>query len=215
MNETIYSLWQGIVETLSLAAFSFVLGLLIAIFLTILRLKIKSSIMTIFLSLIENLIRILPETLILFAVYFGGSWILSNIFSKELEISAFFACIFALSLILSVYASKILILALSHITKGEREAAHTLKLSAFKTAYHIILPQMWQQALPGLGNLWLIVLKDTALISLIGGNDLMSRTQLLSRNTQQPFTYYGILACIYLILTYFSEHCIKRMATHD
>jgi len=69
----------------------------------------------------------------------------------------------------------------------------------------ILLPQAWRHALPGLSNLWLVLLKDTALVSLIGLSDLMMRTQVAAVTTQRPFTFYFTAALIYLVLTTISE----------
>jgi arginine transport system permease protein len=209
----LYSLQQGLKETLLLAISSLWLGLLFGVVLWLLqsRLKNKNPVMYYLFSIITNLFRTLPETFILFFIYFGGAWLVSALGKQEVEISPFLACLLTLSCVLSVYASRVFMMAFSHISQGEKDAAFVLTLSKFNTFFYIVLPKLWHHALPGIGNLWLIVLKDTALISLIGGSDLMSRTQIITRNTQQPFTYYGLLAGIYLCLTLFSESCFKKM----
>lgn len=70
---------------------------------------------------------------------------------------------------------------------------------------------MWQHALPGLGNQWLVLLKDTALVSLISVNDLMLQTKGIAIRTQQPFTWYIIAAAIYLVITLISQHLLARI----
>ena len=72
------------------------------------------------------------------------------------------------------------------------------------------MPQMWRHALPGLGNQWLVLLKDTALVSLISVNDLMLQTKSIATRTREPFTVCDRSA-IYLLVTLFSQYVIKRI----
>ena len=86
-----------------------------------------------------------------------------------------------------------------------------LGLPKAHTFVQIILPQVWRHALPGLSNQWLVLLKDTALISLIGVSDLMRQTELINTNEHQPFTWYGFAALIYLAITLISQAIIRRL----
>lgn len=209
--QNLQNLGWGLVETLCLASVSLILGLLIGFGLTLLQLNLTNPLgRTLFQGSIYVL-RGLPETFILFLIYFGGTYLLSTIFKDRMDIQPFVASSIALAIVFGIYACKIFESALQAIIPGEWEAATTLKLPKFQIFYHIILPQVWQYALPGLSNLWLTALKDTALVSLIGGSDLMSRTQIIVRNTQQPFTYYCLLAFIYLCLSRLSEWQVAKL----
>ncbi len=73
------------------------------------------------------------------------------------------------------------------------------------------MPQMWRHALPGLGNQWLVLLKDTALVSLISVNDLMLQTKSIATRTQEPFTRYIVAAVIYPVITLLSQYILKRI----
>lgn len=73
------------------------------------------------------------------------------------------------------------------------------------------MPQVWRHALPGLSTQWLVLLKDTALVSLIGVDDLMHQADLINTNTHQPFTWYGIAALIYLAVTLISQVGIRKL----
>ncbi|STG53979.1 arginine transport system permease [Escherichia coli] len=74
------------------------------------------------------------------------------------------------------------------------------------------MPQMWRHALPGLGNQWLVLLKDTALVSLISVNDLMPTNQKhLATRTQEPFTWYILAAAIYLVITLLSQYILNAL----
>lgn len=63
----------------------------------------------------------------------------------------------------------------------------------------------------GLGNQWLVLLKDTALVSLISVNDLMLQTKSIATRTQEPFTWYIVAAVIYLVITLLSQYILKRI----
>ena len=65
--------------------------------------------------------------------------------------------------------------------------------------------------MPGLSNQWLVLLKDTALVSLIGVDDLMRQADLINTNEHQPFTWYGFAALIYLVITLISQVIIRRL----
>ncbi len=91
------------------------------------------------------------------------------------------------------------------------ESGAALGLSKSYTFIHIVMPQVWRHALPGLSNQWLVLLKDTALVSLIGVDDLMRQADLINTNTHQPFTWYGIAALIYLAVTLISQVGIRKL----
>jgi len=65
----------------------------------------------------------------------------------------------------------------------------------------IVLPQVWRIALPGLGNLFLVLLKDTSLVSVIGLDELMRKATIAVGFTREPFTFYLAAACLYLLMT--------------
>ncbi|WP_340621211.1 arginine ABC transporter permease ArtQ [Xenorhabdus siamensis] len=181
-----------------------------------------------------TLIRGLPEILVVLFIYFGSSQLLITLsegidinlvvwqFRIQMEIDSFdvspFLCgVIALSLLYSAYASQTLRGALKAIPMGQREAGQALGLSQSRTFFRLIMPQMWRHALPGLGNQWLVLLKDTALVSLISVNDLMLQTKSIATRTQEPFTWYMVAAAIYLFITLVSQFILKRLevrATH-
>ena len=91
---------------------------------------------------------------------------------------------------------KLYVVRFSH-SKGQWESGAALGLSRPYTFINLIMPQVWRHALPGLSNQWLVLLKDTALVSLIGVDDLMRQAGYINTNTHEPFTWYGIAALIY------------------
>ncbi|MDO5650937.1 MAG: ABC transporter permease subunit [Moraxella sp.] len=153
-----------------------------------------------------TVVRGIPELLFVFFVYFGGEQILRLILSafgyqRYVNISPFWAGVVALSVMFGAYATEVFRMALGEIPKGQTEAAQSLGMKPWQTFFRIILPQMWIVALPGLGNLALVLLKDTALVSVIGLQDLMYYSARAAQSTQQAFTFYLTAALIYLGLT--------------
>ncbi len=102
-------------------------------------------------------------------------------------------------------------LALKAVPVGQWESGQALGLSKSAIFFRLVMPQMWRHALPGLGNQWLVLLKDTALVSLISVNDLMLQTKSIATRTQEPFTWYIVAAAIYLVITLLSQYILKRI----
>ncbi|MEZ2696487.1 arginine ABC transporter permease ArtQ, partial [Hafnia alvei] len=130
---------------------------------------------------------------------------------ENFEVSPFICGVIALAMLYAAYASQTLRGALKAVPEGQREAGQALGLSQSAIFFRLVMPQMWRHALPGLGNQWLVLLKDTALVSLISVNDLMLQTKSIATRTQEPFTWYMVAAAIYLIITLFSQYILKRI----
>ncbi|MGH8355528.1 MAG: ABC transporter permease subunit, partial [Pseudomonas sp.] len=116
-------------------------------------------------------------------------------------LNAFAAGTIALGLCFGAYATEVFRGALLAIPRGHREAGQALGLSRPRILWRLVLPQMWRIALPGLGNLFMILMKDTALISVIGLEEIMRRSQIAVTASKEPFTFYLVAAFIYLSLT--------------
>ena len=159
--------------------------------------------------------RGLPELLTLFLVYYGSQAatnIVSNaLFGVSFEISPFAAGMFALGLVLSSYAGEVFLSAFRAIPRGQFEAADAMGLRRSITLRLVILPQLIRLALPGLSNLWLSLMKDTALVSVITLNDLLRQTQVAVSSTKQPFFFYTVAILIYLALSIVSSVGIGRI----
>ncbi|WP_109427205.1 arginine ABC transporter permease ArtQ [Aggregatibacter kilianii] len=194
--------------TLGLAVCSLVAGLLLSMLFAVLE---ANRVVGKPMAILAALLRGLPEILVVLLVYFGSSEVVEMITGEYIEFGAFGCGVFALSLIFAAYASQTLRGAIQAIPKGQWESGAALGLSKGYTFLHIIMPQVWRHALPGLSNQWLVLLKDTALISLIGVDDLMRQAQLINTNTHQPFTWYGIAALIYLVVTLVSQVGIRKL----
>ncbi|WP_211831126.1 ABC transporter permease [Kistimonas asteriae] len=153
-----------------------------------------------------GLIRGLPELLTVLIIYFGATTVLMAIasqfgYDEYIEIGPFAAGVTALGLTFGAYATEVFRGAIQSIPAGQREAGLALGMSKLRIFFRITLPQVWRLALPGLGNLFLVLLKDTALVSVIGLDDIMRKASVAVNYTKEPFTFYLAAAFIYLLLT--------------
>ena len=148
-----------------------------------------------------------PELLVILIVYFGSAATLKAIilyFDPEvgfIDIPTLWAGAFAVSLIIGAYATETFRGAFQGVDPGTVEAARSLGISSTKTFFYVRLPQMWRLALPGFGNHMLSLVKDTALVSVIGLEEILFTGEIATSVTQQPFTFFMVAALIYLGFT--------------
>lgn len=207
----------GLVEaswmTVQLAFVSLLVGLVIAVAFAsgeMSRLKLLKWPTT----ALVTIIRGLPELLVVLFIYFGSTQVLFLLTGEFVEVSPFLSGVIALSLIFASYASQTIRGALKAVHRGQREAASALGISRTRAFFKIVLPQAVRHALPGLTNQWLVLLKDTALVSLIGVTDLLKQAQMTSAATHEAFTWYAIAAGIYLVVTLVTQRAVKVLDSH-
>jgi polar amino acid transport system permease protein len=157
----------------------------------------------------STVFRGLPELLTLFIIYYGGQFLLQavvRLFSDvAVEANGFIAGMLALGVVFAAYASEVFTAAFNGIPRGQWEGAAAIGLHRWQTMRLVILPQLVRIALPGLANLWLILLKDTALVSVIALNDLLRMTSNAVGNSKQPFFFYLVACLIYLAMSIVSS----------
>ena len=191
---------QGSWITLNIAILALTFGMVLGMMSAFLQLSAPTHLARIF-SGFTALIRSTPELLILFFIYYSCSLLLTRLCGHYVEINTFFASICALATIFAAYAAEVIKGVYHAIPQQQIQAAKALALSPRQCFVRITLPLMWPQALPGLMNLWLVLLKDTALVALIGLPDLMQIARNSAADTQKPLLCYSVAASIYLCLT--------------
>ncbi|POF29156.1 ABC transporter permease [Roseibium marinum] len=206
---------RGLLITVSLALASLPFGLLLG-FLVALAKNSQEPSLKLSANIYTTIFRGLPELLTLFLVYYGvqtaireGLKLLGN--DTYVEVNSFVAGMVALSLVFSSYASEAFLSAFRGIPLGQYEGGFALGLTRKKTMAFIIFPQLIRLALPALGNLWLILLKETALVSVIGLDDLLRMSGVAAGNTKEPFLFFGIACLLYLILAMISSAGLTRI----
>ena len=195
------------------------LGMFIAIFTT--WAKVSGNI---FLKILANfyttVIRGIPELLVIYLIFFGGSasiMYVAKIFGYNgyIELNAFTMGTISIGLISAAYSTEVLRGAFNAIGKGQIEAAQSLGISKLYIFYKVLAPQILKLALPGLGNVWQITLKDTALVSVTGLVEIMRQSRIASNVSHSPLTFCLSAALLYLILTTFSSKIFNKLEDYS
>ncbi|MBX9713826.1 MAG: ABC transporter permease subunit [Pseudomonadaceae bacterium] len=209
-------LLSGLGVTLSLAVATLPVGLLLGLLvaaITIFGRPVPRAMAVTF----TTTIRGLPELLTLFIIYHGVGLGINSLLkwyspqSGYFELSPFLAGVLALGMVFGGYASEVLRGAWQALDHGQLEAAQALGVRRFTIFRLIELPQMLRLALPGLGNLWINLLKDTALVSVIALNDLMRMANVAVGTTKKPFVFFLTVCLIYWAICILFECCLARM----
>lgn len=206
---------SGLGITVSLALATLPLGLALG-FLVALGKQSSEPSLRLASNIYTTIFRGLPELLTLFLVYFGASLAIQKLIdflnlNIQIEINAFVAGMVALGFVFSSYSSEVFLSAFRAIPVGQYEAGYAIGLSKWQTMRKIIFPQLIRIALPGLANLWLVLLKDTSLVSVISLADVIRQTSIAARVTKEPFLFYGLACLIYLSLAIISSYFINRI----
>tara|TARA_B100000029_G_scaffold510659_1_gene602677 strand:+ start:255 stop:950 length:696 start_codon:yes stop_codon:yes gene_type:complete len=164
----------------------------------------KSRIAQMLASAYTVVFRGTPEILVLLLIYFGSAitltWIV-QLFDptvKFVDIPPFWAGSFAIALIVGSYATETFRGAFLGVDSGQLEAGRALGLSSLQTFVYIRIPAMWRLALPPFGNHMLSLIKDTALIAIIGLEETLFVAEQAIGTTGKPFTMYIVVGVIYL-----------------
>jgi His/Glu/Gln/Arg/opine family amino acid ABC transporter permease subunit len=198
----------GTVVTLQLAACSLALGTLLGTGVCALQLAGNRALRALG-DGYAAVTRGVPDLLIVFAVFFGGSLALATLTGRYVEINTFLAGVVALALSFGAYAAEIARGALLSVPRTQREAARTLGLSRLQAQRTVVLPQAVRFALAPFGNQSIVLLKQTSIVSIVGCDELMRKAAEASGATREPFTMYLATACIYLVLTGFATLCLE------
>lgn len=152
-----------------------------------------------------TLIRGVPELVLMLLLFYGGQIAINNLADRQgwgyIDINPFMAGVLVLGFIFGAYLTETFRGAILAIPRGQIEAGHAYGLTPLRVFSRIIAPQMIRHAIPGFTNNWLIMVKATALVSIIGLDDMVHRASLASSATRQPFTFYATIAVIYLCIT--------------
>lgn len=199
----------GALMTLAISVSSFLLGLIIGVGGASLKLS-RSGVNRTIGDVYTTVVRGIPELLILYLLFFGGSGAVMYVarmfgYDGYIEVNAFTVGTIAIGFVSGAYSTEVIRGAILAIPKGQIEAAKAVGMSHRLRFRRIMLPQIMRFALPGLGNVWQLTLKDTALISVTGLVEIMRQAQIGSGSTQQPFTFYLVAALLYLALTALSN----------
>jgi len=162
-----------------------------------------------------TVLRGIPDLLVIYLLYFGGSTALTALAHALgakgfVGVDSFAAGAIAVGIISGAYQSEIFRGAFHAIAKGELEAARAVGMSHGLLFRRIIVPQALRFAIPGLGNVWQLALKESALISVVGLTEILRQAQVGAGSTRQPFAFFITAAALYLILSTISGLGFRR-----
>ncbi len=166
-----------------------------------------------------TIIRGIPELILILAIYFGSNALVNSIasslgYDRYIDLNAFVGGVIALGFSFGAYATEVFRGAILAVPKGKIEAGRSLGMGRVLVFRRIMLPYVWRFALPALGNLFLILQKNSALVSVIGLNEIMRSAAFAVGYTKKPFTFYLLASVIYLCLTIVSATGIQYMENH-
>ena len=206
---------MGALMTVLVSASSLLLGILIGIIFAACKLS-NIFILKIVANTYTTIIRGIPELLVIYLLFFGGSgavMYIAKIFGYDgyIELNAFTIGTIAVGAISGAYSTEVIRGAVNSVHKGQFEAGKTLGLYGYGLYGRVIFPQVARIALPGIGNVWQITLKDTSLISVTGLVEIMRQAKIGAGSTHSPFTFYIAAAILYIILTTFSTKFFNKL----
>ena len=162
-----------------------------------------------------TLIRGLPELVLMLLIFYGGQIAINKLTDawgwEYIDIPPFLAGVLTIGFIFGAYMTETFRGAILAVPRGQSEAAQAFAMSRLTVLRRIVLPQMVRHAIPGFANNWLIMIKASALVSLIGLDDMLHRAGLAASSTRAPFTFYVAIALIYLALTSVSIYLLARI----
>lgn len=166
-------------------------------------------------NIYTTVFRGVPELLIIYLIYFGGSSAVTAVgqwmgYEGFLGLPSFVAGALAVGIISGSYQAEVYRGAYLAIAKGELEAASAIGMNRMLRLRRVVMPQVLRFAIPGLGNVWQLTLKDSALISVTGLAELMRTSQVAAGSTRQYFLFYIVGGILYLVLTSLSDRLFNR-----
>jgi polar amino acid transport system permease protein len=209
------TLAEGAWVTIKLSLVSLSVGLCLGILGAAAKLS-RFLLLRITVDAFTTVVRGLPELVWILFVYFGSTVLINSLihqlgFTIYINLNSFAAGVLALGTTFGAYATDVFRMAILAIPKGQVEAGRAIGMPRFLVFRRITLPQLWRFALPGLGNLFLVILKTTSLVSVIGLYELMGNARIAVGYTKKPFTFYLTVAFIYLALTLLAMALIELL----
>ncbi len=163
-----------------------------------------------------TIIRGIPELVLMLLVFYGGSIGINTLLEMSgtgltLDIEPFSAGVLTLGFIYGAYMTETFRGAILSIPRGQFEAAAAFGMGPVQAFVRITLPQMVRYALPGFTNNWLVLIKATALISLIGLQEMTYLAKQASAATRSPFAFFLFTGALFLLYTWVSLSVLRRL----
>ena len=208
------TLLTGAAATLAISAGAYLIGIVIGMAGALGKLSGNRVLETV-LNLYTTLIRSVPELILIVGLYYAGTDGLNRLLQLAglpvLEVNGFIAAVAVLGFVQGAYMTEVLRGAIMAIPNGQIEAARAFGMSPLLRFRRVVLPALLPNALPGLSNLWLAVTKDSALVAVVGYQELALATRLAGASTKQYFLFFMAAALMYLAITLVSNVIFRQI----
>jgi arginine/ornithine transport system permease protein len=195
---------KGMLLTVEVALLSLVISSLLGMIGALAKLS-KSRIAQTVAGAYTTIIRGIPDLVLMTIIFFGGQILVNDIGEKlgweYIDVSPFMAGVITIGFIFGAYMTESFRGGIMAVSRGEIEAGYAFGMNPVQVFFRITLPAMVRHALPSFGNNWLVLTKTTALVSVIGLQDMVYNAGLAGGSTRQPFTFYCVVAFLFLIIT--------------
>ena len=162
-----------------------------------------------------TLIRGIPDLVLMTLLFFGGQILINQLTDTlgwgYVDVSPFVAGVLTIGFIFGAYMGETFRGAILAVPRGEIEAGHAFGMTPARVFLRVTFPAMVRHALPGFGNNWLVLMKTTALVSVIGLHDMVFKAGQAGGATRQPFSFYLLVALLFLLLTALSNLGIRYL----
>ncbi len=164
----------------------------------------------------STVVRGIPDLVLILLIFYGGQDVINRVaplvgYDDYIDINPMVAGIATLGFIFGAYLSETFRGAFLGIPKGQAEAGAAYGMSSRQVFFRIMVPQMVRLAIPGFTNNWLVLTKATALISIVGLQDMMFKAKQAADATREPFTFFLAVAALYLVITSVSLLALKQL----
>jgi len=195
---------EGMLLTVEVALLSLFIAMVLGIIGALAKLS-KSHIAHSVAGIYTTLIRGIPDLVLMTIIFFGGQILVNDIGDKlgweYIDVSPFIAGVLTIGFIFGAYMTESFRGGILAVPRGEIEAGIAFGMTPIQVFLRITLPAMIRHALPGFGNNWLVLTKTTALVSVIGLQDMLYNASLAGGTTRKPFTFFCVVAILFLIIT--------------
>lgn len=203
---------KGMLLTVEVAFLSLLISILLGMIGALAKLS-RSRIAQTIAGIYTTVIRGIPDLVLMTLIFFGGQILVNNIGEKlgweYIDVNPFIAGVITIGFIFGAYMAESFRGGILAVSRGEIEAGYAFGMTPLKVFLRITLPAMVRHALPSFGNNWLVMTKATALVSVIGLQDLVYNASVAGGSTRKPFTFFLTAAFLYLIITGISDIGIR------
>lgn len=203
---------KGMLLTVEVALLSLFIAVVLGMIGALAKLS-RSRIAQSLAGIYTTFIRGIPDLVLMTLIFFGGQILVNNIGEKlgfeYIDVSPFAAGFLTIGFIMGAYMTESFRGGILAVSRGEIEAGYAFGMTPVQVFLRITFPAMVRHALPGFGNNWLVLTKMTALVSVIGLHDMVYNAGLAGGSTRKPFTFFCVVAFLFLIITGVSDVGLK------